>query len=500
MPSSRANLIRGLLLIVGALTTVETGRGELLVFVQGGRARLPVRIEGETVRVDGLDGKYDFARSDFREIVPGFWPPREWPERSAQAMRGGANARFAAARWALDHGLTSEAETMLRAVVEADASHQPAARMVAQLDRLALACEDPDLDRVQRILPGRFQVARSAHIVLLHQSSEKEAADQVERLERVFRTYYLEFASQGLDLAVPLSRLVSVWFAERDDYLAFLRNERAGAFLSTRGYHHPTRGIVLSYDARSDENQRRAGKALLAKRAHLAEFERRIDEMPASARLRIGINGATAKVLRKAEAKIELARLRRDADREELLLRLSRRRLNEAVAAHELTHQLVAVSRLAPRHDDFPQWLHEGLAMQFEAVRGGEWAGLGEPADLRLLDYRSIHPEPALVPLLHDAGLGRGYRRDPYAAAWALVYFLRRERPAEFLAFLDRLRLPNAEANPGTDGQVAAFRAVFGADLETLESSWHRAISSLPKPEETSLLNDPGETSGRVTD
>src|SRR5262249_36185174 len=83
--------------------------------------------------------------------------------------------------------------------------------------------------------------------------------------------------------------------------------------------------------------------------------------------------------------------------------------------------------RLAPQHDDLPLWLHEGLATQFEVIRGGRWAGFGRAHDLRLPDWRRIDPRPRLVPLLRDAGFGHGYQRDAYAAAWALVYYLRKE-------------------------------------------------------------------------
>ena len=59
-------------------------------------------------------------------------------------------------------------------------------------------------------------------------------------LKRVVRSYYLLFASGGLDLPVPEHRLVLVWFAQHGDYLAFLHAEGADAFRNTLGYYHPT--------------------------------------------------------------------------------------------------------------------------------------------------------------------------------------------------------------------------------------------------------------------
>src|SRR3954454_3297481 len=162
--------------------------------------------------------------------------------------------------------------------------------------------------------------------------------------------------------------------------------------------------------------------------------------------------------------------LRREAERRQLLLEMERRSVELGTAAHEMVHLLVARSGLAPRHDVFPLWLHEGLAAQFEVVRGGRWAGFGRAHDLRLPDWRGIDPGPRLGPLLRDSGFGHGYQRDAYAAAWALVYYLRQKHPAQFVTFLDLLRSPDPEVRPREDRTVAHFRAAFGEDLHALEA------------------------------
>ena len=153
-----------------------------------------------------------------------------------------------------------------------------------------------------------------------------------------------------------------------------------------------------------------------------------------------------------------------------------------------MVHQLVASSGLAPRHDDFPVWLHEGFAAQFEVLRGGRWAGIGRVHDLRLPDWRALQPPPRLAPLVRDLGFGHGYRRDSYAAAWALVYYLRKDHSQDFLTFLDLLRAPQAAPDPRGDRVLSAFKSAFGANLDTLESDWHRYIASLSSPLETQTL------------
>jgi Protein of unknown function (DUF1570) len=430
-------------------------RAELVYFGQGGRVQLPATIEPDgTVRLESPDGPVGFVASDLRKLVPGHWPERDWPGRCEAARVGGARAQFAAAWWALENGLTPQAEAMLREASRAEPDDPTTRRMTAALDRLNGEGADPDLGPITRALGPSFEVARGPHVLLLHQHAAAEATERLDLLERVVRTYYLLFAAHGLELPVTGRRLVLAWFADREDYLAFLHAEGADAFRTTLGYYHPTLDAVLTYDARSSPAQRLARDAIAAR---LVEIER----LPAGDRR---------------------DRVRRESARRQLLLDLDRRSIELGTAAHELVHLLVAQSGLAPRHDAFPLWLHEGLAAQFEVVRGGRWAGVGRAHDLRLPDWRGLDPRPRLVPLLRDTGLGHGYQRDAYAAAWALVYFLRQKHPVEFVTFLDLLRAPDPEARSREDRTVALFRSAFGDDLTALESDWHRTIVALRTP------------------
>lgn len=473
-------------------------RAELLDFAEGGVVQLPATIEGETVRVEAPEGTYTFARSDFRRIVPGHWPDREWPERAREARAGGIAERYEAARWALDHGLVEPAAAMLRFAHKADPFHQPTARMVAALDRLEAPCPAPDLDAIARALPDRFTIAQGAHVVLLHQHEDAEAAQRVALLEQIVTAYYLEFAALGIVLPTPSRKLPSAWFAERTDYLAFLRAEGAEAFLTTRGYHHPTRGVVVTYDARSDDRQRWARAELEARRRMLDGFERQIQRMPDGGQIRPNLRGVPAQGLDRDAAESLLARLRRDVDRRQLLIEQSRYQFDRCIAAHEMVHQLVAASRLAPHYADFPIWLHEGLAMQFEAFRGGHWAGLGTAPASRLHDWHALRPLPRLAPLLRDAGLGRGYSRDPYAQAWGFVSYLLHSRPADFVALLDRLRLPSPTLVDRSDRVLDAVHDVFGEDLEPIQADWRRVLSETRLPLEIGgEAEDRTETAGR---
>ncbi|AGA26864.1 Protein of unknown function (DUF1570) [Singulisphaera acidiphila DSM 18658] len=483
---------------VGGLAARSSVRADLVYFAKGAEAQVPVTTDGASIRIDIPGRSFEFLKDDFRAIVPGHWPEREWKAREAVALAGGAEARATAAWWALENGLTPQAESMLKSAHQADPGHQPTARMVAVLARLAKPCPDPDLEPLLRALGGASEVARGPHVVLVHQHTAEEAAERVDLLERVVTTYYLLFAAQGIDLALPDHRLASAYFSEHKDYLAYLRAENLETFRLTRGYFHPTLNAVLAYDARSSGALKQSGEPLATRQRELAAWKSTLERLPSGRRLQIQLRGESPRTMSRGQAQKYLEELQRDLSRQQLLLELDRRSIDLGTAAHEMVHQLVASSRLAPHHDDFPLWLHEGFAAQFEVIRGGRWAGVGRAHDLRLPDWRVIPRRTSLPLLLEDHGFGRGYQRDSYAQAWALVFYLRKERPQQFLTFLDLLRAPDTRASRSKNRSASAFRLAFGDDLEKLQNDWHAFLDGLKTPLEesrkdaTSLIPKPG--------
>src|SRR5512135_748164 len=263
----------------GWLVLAGSVRAELIYFAKGGRAQLPATTQGASVRLVMPDGWLEFDRKDFRKVVPGHWPEREWESRRESALKSGVEARYAAAWWALENGLTPQAVEVLRELHAADPQHEPTARMVAAQDRLAKPCPDPDLGPLRRALDARFEVVRSLHVILLHQHGTADAAERLDLCERVVTSYYLLLASQGIELPAPRERIASAWFAEQRDYLAFLKSEGAEAFRATRGYFHPTLNAVVAFDARSTDAQRHARKALAARLAELDRVGATVDQM-----------------------------------------------------------------------------------------------------------------------------------------------------------------------------------------------------------------------------
>jgi hypothetical protein len=474
--------------LLGFLGIGVGGRAELIYFRKGGEVQLPATAEGTRVRASMPDGFIELSREGLRKFVPGFWPASEWTDRRREAMAGGFEARFAAAWWAIENGLTTEAAALVRELHRIDPKHAATSRMATVVDRLEAPCPDPDFGGFQKALGIEASLARGPHVILLHQHSEAEANERIALLEKVITGFHLMFAAQGIELSTPRRKLVSAWFADKKDFLAFLHAEQADAFASTRGYYHPTWDAVVAFDARSTDQERAARNKLATRREELRRFGEQLDGAPARARIRIALGGEPVRTVSRSEAKAVIGRLEGEITCETMLMDLDWRSIDLGTAAHEMVHQLVVESGFLPRHDAFPNWLHEGLAAQFEVIRGGRWSGISRAHDLRLSDWRRIQDPLRLERLVRDAGFGRGYQRDLYAQAWALVYYLRTRHSREFLTFLDLLRGPNTGGDPSApaatpgDRVFRAFQRVFGTDLDGLERDWRAFMASVQTP------------------
>jgi hypothetical protein len=479
--------IQSAFLIGGVLLAqpLPVSRADLVYFRKGGEAQLPVRIDGNRVSLILPDGPIELLRDDFREIIPGFWPEAEWETRRQKAQKMGFAARYAAVWWGIENGLTREVISELRALHQVDPMHAPTARMAAVLDRLDRSCVDPEYAPFLRALGGEFAVARGPHVLLLHQHSDADAQERIGTLERVLTGYHLLFAAQAIELRVPSQRLVSAWFATKKDYLAFLHSQGSDAFATTRGYFHPTWDAIVAFDARSTAEQRHERETLNTRREELRILTEQVDRAPPRGRIKIKVIGKPAQTMGREAAKAFIAGVDREITFELVLLDLDRRSIDLGTAAHEMIHQLAASTGLVVGHASFPYWLNEGLAAQFEVIRGGRWSGISRAHDLRLPDWRKLADPLPLERLVRDSGFGHGYSRDLYAQAWSLVYYLRTQLPQQFLTFLDLLRSPapvlSGPSTPG-DRVFSAFQRAFGDDLANLERDWRLFMSTVKTP------------------
>ena len=437
--AQRAFSIVTVFFLLGILS-ISSARGDLLIFRRGGRLECQATIRGETVVVASSRGPIEFPRADFVSITPSTPAEDLWPPRREAALRGTAQDRCDAVFWAMEHGLTFECEKLLRLCVSLDRDHLDPAlvRMLSALDRLSSPRPDPELSSLTKVLPSRFESLSGRLFLLLHRKSSVEAADRLALLEQVSTTFFLWTAAHGFELPAPERKLVCIWFDDRDAYSNFLRLEGASAFADTSGYFHPTRRLIALRDS------------------------------PAESSASPSFSSS------------------RDSARLHLLSEQTRLSIDLGASAHEAIHLLVFSTGLSPRCDSFPIWLHEGLAMQFECVRFGRWAGISQVSPIRYSHLRRLDSPALLSTLVRDLDFHLGYSYDRYAQAWSLVFHLLKHHPLSFFSYLDQLRVPVFEPPSDPSSRfLTLFQTCFGADLRSLEHSWRSSISSLRSPLDT---------------
>ena len=108
-----------------------------------------------------------------------------------------------------------------------------------------------------------------------------------------------------------------------------------------------------------------------------------------------------------------------------------------ATIIHEATHQLAFNRGLQARYADVPLWVSEGIALYFETPdlrnsRGWQTVGAVNRVRLdRFRQYLNDRPTKSLESLMVNDHRFRDPRQaiDAYAEAWALTYFLIRQKP-----------------------------------------------------------------------
>ncbi|MBX7165608.1 MAG: DUF1570 domain-containing protein [Pirellulales bacterium] len=290
-------------------------------------------------------------------------------------------------------------------------------------------------ERVLAELPPGFEVHRTAHYVVCHDTSAPYANWCGSLLERLYLAFTNYWSRQGFKLNEPEFPLVAIVFRDRQAYEQFAKPELGDAAGKIIGYYSLRTNRVTMCDL--------TGVAGLP---------------PAQAR-RAGLSAINA-ALRRGEAQWTVA-----------------------TVIHEATHQIAFNTGLQTRYADVPLWASEGLAVYFESPdleSSSGWRTMGEVNRPRLDQFRRFLPQRAadsLRTLIQDDTRLRdtGTAADAYAEAWALTYFLMRQRREAYQGYLRKLAAKAQLVRDAPETRVADFVEAFG-DLSTLEADFLRQM------------------------
>lgn len=288
-------------------------------------------------------------------------------------------------------------------------------------------------------LPQGFDVHQTQRYVICYNTSHAYAQWCGALFERLYKAFNNFWSRRGFDLHEPEFPLAALVFADQKSYADYARREIAGGAGSIVGCYSLRSNRMMMYDLTGVEALRRPG-------------DRRTNP-----------------------AQVEQMLARPEAER------------TVATVVHEATHQIAFNCGLQTRYADVPLWFSEGIAIYFEtpdlnSAKG--WRTIGAVNQVRLAGFREYlsksRPADSLLTLLSTDERCRDPKRmgDAYAEAWALNYFLLRQRPQQYLAYVKRLSEKKPLLWDDAAERLRDFRQAFG-DLGALDADFLRQIGKL---------------------
>ncbi len=288
--------------------------------------------------------------------------------------------------------------------------------------------------RMLTVLPSGFETYSTQHYVICHDTSKAYAQWCGALFEQLYRAFTNYWDRRGFAIKTPEFPLVAVVFADKQSYAKFAQPELGEAGPNIIGYYSLQTNRMTMHDLTGLEALRGPG----ARRTTTSQINEMLAQ-PAAER-------------------------------------------TVATIVHEATHQIAFNCGLQTRFADIPLWVSEGVAVYFEtpdlkSTTG--WNSIGGVNHVRLAllrDYLARRPPGSLKTLLADDQRFRNARDalEAYAEAWALNYFLIRQRPKQYLEYFKRLAAKTAWVADGPDGRLREFQEVFGDDLQKLDQDFVR--------------------------
>jgi hypothetical protein len=252
-------------------------------------------------------------------------------------------------------------------------------------------------------LPDGFLVHKTAHFVLIYNTSETHARWVGDLFERLYRGFTNYWEGRGVKLKEPRFPLVALVFDSREAYLQYAEREIGASARAMIGYYNMQTNRIVTFDITGVQGlavpgQRYSSSAMLIQLFSRPEAERTVSTI-----------------------------------------------------VHEAVHQIAYNSGFQVRLADNPKWVSEGMAMFFETpdvnnARG--WGTIGKMNLYQLQQFRIYlqrRPSDSLTTLIcDDSRFGNKETvADAYAESWALTYYLLKAHKEDYARYMKALaKLP----------------------------------------------------------
>ena len=282
-------------------------------------------------------------------------------------------------------------------------------------------------------LPEGFSTHQTDHYLICFNTSRTYAEWCGSLFERLYMAFTNFWSRKGFELKDPEFPLVAIVFRDKRSYVEFAKTEVGDAVSSMSGYFSLQTNRMVMYDLTGLGSSSQGGRS--------------------------GTMAQISRILAQPDAERTVATI-----------------------VHEATHQIAFNCGLQARLSDSPLWFSEGIAVYFEtpdvnSARGWRKIGsINQPRLVQFHQYLKKRPADSLVTLISDDSRFRDVNQalDAYAEAWALTYFLIRQYPQQYVAYLKQLsqKSPMVWDEPST--RLAEFKQHFGDDLKKLDTEFVR--------------------------
>ncbi|HUY35250.1 MAG TPA: DUF1570 domain-containing protein [Pirellulales bacterium] len=288
-------------------------------------------------------------------------------------------------------------------------------------------------------LPEGFDLHTTQHYLICYNTSKVYAQWCGALFERLYMSFNNYWGRKKIELRDSQFPLVALVFSDHEAYARFAAGELGEGTRSIIGYYSLQTNRMTMYDLTGVESLRQPGD--------------------------------------------------RRSSASQINLMLSRPEAERAVATviHEATHQIAFNCGLQARYADIPRWLCEGIAMYFETpdlASSKGWRSIGSVNQVRLAGFRNYlprRPADSLTTLLAGSDRLRDPKRadDAYGEAWALNYFLIKQRPKQYLQYIKALAAKQPLLSDDPQVKIEEFKQAFGNDLEQLDADFVRHLSKV---------------------
>jgi hypothetical protein len=356
------------------------------------------------------------------------------------------------AEWCLTHGLINQCAEALDKYAELDKGSDVAAAYLKVRDDLKRVPVKENVAAWQAKLLPRYKIAAKDgwHYVIYHDSlteAESEVKGHLDMLEENLRGYYYWWALRGHKaLPVPRQRQVVVLTNTLEEFNRLQRTLSSGGVVAD-GFFAPHENLAVLSKRRLDNTW-----------DALENFGKPYWSLGFDPEALL--MGRNRGVPRQAEPQdVDDARM------VALVRRALRAEQEVGSISHDASRQLLFTSRLLPTTVEVPEWVLFGMGSLFETPAESPWPGVGAPSfywlprfrEMRgtkfetnavdtmlqvVTDYYFRHiPPRGTTEASHNAH--DGGERKARAAAWALAYYLARERlPALEKYFAELAKMP----------------------------------------------------------